>query len=82
MAIAAVYDVNPGAVTSLEEEGATGGRRWPTVAFLDTPRAIWIMVPAAVVQPTLDELVGLLELDDIVIDGGNSYYRDDISTRR
>src|SRR6478736_3015918 len=75
-----VYDVNPGAVTSLEGEGAAGGTTLADfVAKLDTPRAIWIMVPAAVVQPTLDELGGLLEPDDIVIDGGNSYYRDDIT---
>ena len=75
-----VYDVNPGAVTSMEGEGAAGGTTLADfVAKLDTPRAIWIMVPAAVVQPTLDQLVGLLEPDDIVIDGGNSYYRDDIS---
>jgi len=74
-----VHDVNPAAVTSLEGEGATGGTTLADfVSKLDTPRAIWIMVPAAVVQPTLDELVGLLEPDDIVIDGGNSYYRDDI----
>jgi 6-phosphogluconate dehydrogenase len=74
-----VFDVNPAAVTSLEGEGATGGATLADfVSKLDTPRAIWIMVPAAVVQPTLDELVGLLEPDDIVIDGGNSYYRDDI----
>ena len=57
-----VYDVNPGAVTSLEGEGAAGGTTLADfVAKLDTPRAIWIMVPAAVVQPTLDQLVGLLE---------------------
>ena len=49
------------------------------MAKLDKPRAIWIMVPAAIVQPTLDQLVGLLEPGDIVIDGGNSYYRDDIT---
>jgi 6-phosphogluconate dehydrogenase len=74
-----IFDVNPAAVTSLEGEGATGGATLADfVSKLDTPRAIWIMVPAAVVQPTLDELVGLLEPDDIVIDGGNSYYRDDI----
>ena len=76
----AVYDVNPGAVTSLEGEGAAGGTTLADfVAKLDKPRAIWIMVPAAVVQPTLDQLVGLLEADDIIIDGGNSYYRDDIT---
>ncbi len=49
------------------------------MAALERPRAIWIMVPAAIVQPTLDELVPLLDPDDVVIDGGNSYYRDDIT---
>ena len=49
------------------------------VAKLDKPRNIWIMVPAGIVQQTLDQLRPLLEPDDIVIDGGNSYYRDDIT---
>jgi len=49
------------------------------VNTLDKPRAMWIMVPAGVVQPTLDQLTGLLDAGDIVIDGGNSYYRDDIT---
>ena len=48
------------------------------VAQLDKPRAVWLMVPAAVVDDELDELVPLLEAGDIVIDGGNSYYHDDI----
>jgi 6-phosphogluconate dehydrogenase len=45
---------------------------------LGKPRAIWMMVPAAVVDPTLDKLSPLLENDDVIIDGGNSYYHDDI----
>ncbi len=49
------------------------------VSKLEKPRALWIMVPAAIVQSTLDQLTGLLEAGDMVIDGGNSYYRDDIT---
>jgi 6-phosphogluconate dehydrogenase len=74
------YDVFADAVAALAAEGATGATTLPEfVAALDTPRAIWIMVPAAVVQQTLDELAPLLDPDDVVIDGGNSYYRDDIT---
>jgi 6-phosphogluconate dehydrogenase len=73
------YDVSAGAVKTLEGEGATGaGSLEDFVAKLDKPRAIWLMVPAGVVGPTLDRLVPLLEPGDTVIDGGNSYYRDDI----
>ena len=75
-----VYDIHPPAVAELAGEGATGSSSLDEfVQQLETPRAIWIMVPAAVVQPTLDQLRGLLQADDIVIDGGNSYYRDDIT---
>ncbi len=75
-----VYDVNPDAVKSLESEGATGaGSLADFVAKLEAPRNLWIMVPAGIVQPTLDQLRPLLEADDAVIDGGNSYYRDDIT---
>ena len=76
-----VYDVNAHAVRELAGEGARPGRpRWRTSwRSSDRPRAIWLMLPAAVVQPTLDQLVALLDPDDIVIDGGNSYYRDDIT---
>jgi 6-phosphogluconate dehydrogenase len=58
-----VYDVNPDAVKALEGEGATGASS----------------LPAVIVDQTLDQLVPYLEPDDAVIDGGNSYYRDDIT---
>ncbi len=74
-----VYDVNPDAVAELESEGATGASSLEEfVAALEVPRAVWIMVPAGYVQGTVDQLEALLERDDVVIDGGNSYYRDDI----
>ena len=73
------YDVSPAAVEALAEEGATGADSLADlVAKLDQPRAIWLMLPAAIVDDTLDKLVPLLDADDVVIDGGNSYYRDDI----
>jgi len=73
------YDRNPDAVKALEAEGATGAESLADfVAKLEQPRNIWIMVPAGVVQATLDQLRPLLAADDTVIDGGNSYYRDDI----
>jgi 6-phosphogluconate dehydrogenase len=74
------YDRSPDVVKQLAGEGATGaGSLADFVAKLDKPRALWLMLPAAVVQPTLDDLVPLLEAGDMVIDGGNSYYRDDIT---
>jgi 6-phosphogluconate dehydrogenase len=74
-----VYDVSPDSVKSLAGEGATGSESMADfVGKLEKPRSIWLMVPAAVVDGTLDELVPLLDGDDAVIDGGNSYYRDDI----
>jgi 6-phosphogluconate dehydrogenase len=73
------YDVNADAVTKLEGEGAAGATSLEDFAAkLEKPRAVWLMLPAAVVGPTLDQLVPLLEPGDAVIDGGNSYYRDDI----
>jgi 6-phosphogluconate dehydrogenase len=74
-----VYDRGPASVRALVKEGAVGSTSpADLVAKLSTPRAVWLMIPAAYVDSTLDELVGLLEPGDIVIDGGNSYYRDDI----
>jgi 6-phosphogluconate dehydrogenase len=74
------YDVSADAVKVLEGEGATGATSLADfVAKLDRPRTVWLMVPAAIVDPILEELVPLLEPGDAVIDGGNSYYRDDIT---
>ena len=74
------YDRNLDVVKSLAAEGATGAESLADfVAKLDKPRAMWIMVPAGVVESTLEQLRPLLEADDIVIDGGNSYYRDDLT---
>ena len=73
------WDRNPDVTKSLAAEGATGAEGLADfVAKLDKPRAMWIMLPAGVVASTLEQLRPLLEADDIVIDGGNSYYRDDI----
>src|SRR5438552_1565218 len=73
------YDVNADAVKGLAAEGATGADSLADfVAKLDKPRSIWIMVPAGIVEQTLTQLRPLLEHDDVIIDGGNSYYRDDI----
>ncbi|MFZ0667780.1 MAG: decarboxylating 6-phosphogluconate dehydrogenase [Acidimicrobiales bacterium] len=75
-----VYDVSADAVKALADVGATGSTSLSDfVSKLEKPRALWIMVPAGIVQSTLDELVPLLEPGDMVIDGGNSYYRDDIA---
>ena len=74
-----VYDVHPEAVQSLVKDGAVGAKSIEDFAKkLKAPRAIWIMVPAAVVDETLKTLIPFLEKDDVVIDGGNSFYHDDI----
>ena len=75
-----VYDVNADAVKQLEEAGATGTSSLEEFASkLDRPRAAWLMLPAAIVDQTLAQLVPLFEAGDTIIDGGNSYYRDDIT---
>ena len=74
-----VYDVSADAIEALAGEGATPAASLAElVEKLEPPRAAWIMVPAGYVQDTLDELTGLMESRDAIIDGGNSYYRDDI----
>jgi 6-phosphogluconate dehydrogenase len=75
-----VYDVNDSAVKDLAGVGATGASSLADFASkLTKPRAAWIMVPAAFTGQTVTELAAVFEADDIIIDGGNSYYRDDIA---
>src|SRR5919198_5965805 len=75
-----VFDVNADVVKELEGEGATGTSSLEEfVSALEPPRAAWLMLPAAIVDRTLDQLVPHLEPGDILIDGGNSYYRDDMT---
>ncbi len=74
-----VYDRSADSVKQLSGEGATGSTSLDDfVKKLSKPRAVWLMVPAGVVDATLHELTGKLDVGDIIIDGGNSYYIDDI----
>jgi 6-phosphogluconate dehydrogenase len=74
-----VYDVNSSAVAQLEKEGAMGASSIDDfVDKLQSPRAAWIMVPAAFAGQTVDDLAHRMSSADIIIDGGNTYYRDDI----
>ncbi len=74
-----VYDVFPQAIRDLAGEGATGAESLDDfVARLTKPRVVWLMVPAGVVDRTLDDVAGRLAPGDAIVDGGNSYYRDDI----
>ena len=74
-----VYDTHAEAVRPLEKAGAHGTSALKDfVARLAKPRAVWLMVPAAAVDPVLEQLTPLLEAGDCVIDGGNSYYHDDL----
>jgi len=74
-----VYDRNAEAVAALAGEGAIGASSLADfIAKLQQPRAVWLMVPAAVVDGTINDVASLLKADDIIIDGGNSYYVDDI----
>jgi 6-phosphogluconate dehydrogenase len=74
-----VFDMSPAAVNELVRERAVASSSLhDLVAALEKPRAIWLMVPAAVVEKTIADLLPHLEPEDILIDGGNSYYVDDI----
>ncbi len=74
-----VFDMSPKSVEELAKEGATGSSSIKDfVSKLEKPRAVWLMIPAAVVDSTIAQIVPFLEAGDILIDGGNSYYIDDI----
>ena len=78
-----VFDMSPNAVQSLVAEKATGAESLQDlIGKLQKPRALWLMVPAGVVDETLARIVPFLEDGDVLIDGGNSYYVDDIRRAR
>src|ERR1700692_4367190 len=78
-----VYDVNEAAVSTLVGDRVTGASSLEDlVNKLEAPRAIWLMLPAAITHETLDSLAAFLDPDDVVIDGGNSYYQDDVDRAR
>src|SRR3989454_10657532 len=78
-----VFDMSPKAVAELTQAKAVGASSIADlVKKLETPRAVWLMVPAAVVDTTITALVPHLTPGDILIDGGNSYYVDDIRRAR
>ncbi|MDX6624327.1 MAG: 6-phosphogluconate dehydrogenase [Solirubrobacterales bacterium] len=74
------FDVNPDAVTELAGDGASGAESLADLASkLSAPRSVWIMVPAGgITEGTIKDVAAVLEPGDAIIDGGNSYYRDDI----
>jgi len=78
-----VFDRSTEAVQALAKEGAVAAESIQDfMAKLETPRAVWLMLPAAVVDASIAELTPLLGADDVLIDGGNSYYKDDILRAR
>jgi 6-phosphogluconate dehydrogenase len=74
------YDVNPDAIAALVSEGAEGASSLEDLAAkLSAPRSVWVMVPAGeITEKTVDDVVAVLDSGDAIVDGGNSYYRDDI----
>lgn len=78
-----VFDSQPASIAALTKQGATGSASLGGfVEALAAPRAIWLMLPAAVVEKTISELVPLLQPGDLIVDGGNSHYVDDIRRAR
>ncbi|RKT33356.1 6-phosphogluconate dehydrogenase (decarboxylating) [Microbacterium sp. AG1240] len=76
---AVVYDVNPDTVTALAAEGATGASSYADLASkLQAPRVVWLMIPAGLTGQVVDQIAEVLEPGDIIIDGGNSNYKDDV----
>ncbi len=76
---AVVYDVDPASVAALEADGAVGANSLSDMADkLSAPRAVWVMVPAGITGRVVDDAAAHLEAGDIVIDGGNSFYQDDL----
>jgi 6-phosphogluconate dehydrogenase len=75
-----VYDVNPDAVAELAAEGAEGASSLQDLAStLSAPRSVWVMVPAGeITEKTIEDVAAALDSGDAIVDGGNSYYRDDI----
>src|SRR5258707_6844166 len=74
------YDVNPDAIATLAGEGAEGASSLQELASkLSAPRLVWVMVPAGeITEKTVDDIAAVLDAGDAIVDGGNSYYRDDI----
>ena len=74
------FDVNPDAVAALAGEGADGASSLEDLASkLEAPRSVWVMVPAGeITEKTVEDVAAVLESGDAIVDGGNSYYRDDI----
>jgi len=74
-----VFDTDPDAVAAMADEGAVGADSLADLAgTLDAPRAVWVMVPAAITAQVINDVAEHLDRDDVVIHGGNSFYRDDI----
>ena len=74
-----VYDVSPDSIKELAGEGATGAATLEEfVEKLERPRVAWVMIPASITGKTVEQFAGLLDEGDIIIDGGNSNYRDDV----
>src|ERR1044071_2702181 len=72
-----VYDINPASVSALAEAGAVGaGSLEEFVGKLTKPRAVWLMLPAAITTKIVNQVATLLEPGDTIVDGGNSHYHD------